>query len=69
MSEVEQGVGDTRARHSVWEGFPRRIKEHHDGEGILDKENSVCKNVSRCLETAKDLLRLEHRLRTRGSSG
>lgn len=67
MSEAEQGVGDTRVRHSVWEGFPWRVEEHHDGEGILDQENSVYKNVSRCLETANDLLRLEHRLQTRGS--
>jgi len=44
-----------------------RIKEHRDGEGILGKENRMCKNVSRCLETANYLLRLEHRLGTRGS--
>ena len=67
MSEVERGVGDTRARHRVWEGFPWRIKEHRDGEGILGKENSMCKNVSRCLKTANNLLRLEHRFGTRGS--
>lgn len=67
MSEVERGVGGTRARHRVWERFPWRIKEHHAGEGILGKETSMCKNVSRCLETANYLLKLEHRLGTRGS--